>query len=303
MVIGRFIVVVALLLQALCWTAHADDLTVTFQGIDRHVLLHAPPTTLSGKSPVMIFLHGVRPSGWVNHTLAEADALADREGFLAIYPEAVGQKWNFANNLKEPQRIGEGVVDDVGFIKSLIARVVAERGADPSRVYVIGDSRGALMVYSLMCQLADEIAAAAPLISGMTSLNVADCNPSRAVPLMVVGGTNDRFQSYDGFLGRDLRLLSVPETMEFWRVRHGCTGQQVKLLPHRELEDRTRLVLSEWTGCKADGAVKLYRVSGGGHQVPSFAPGNPDWIKQAGPINHDIETVDEFWQFAKNFHD
>jgi polyhydroxybutyrate depolymerase len=164
-----------------------------------------------------------------------------------------------------------------------------------------GDSRGGLMTYTVMCQLADQIAAAGPLISGMTGAQIAECNPARAVPLMVVAGTDDPMQSYDGFLTRTSRLLSVPETVEFWGVRHGCTGQATKELTHRLGEDPTRIMLSESTGCATEGAVRLYSVVGGGHQVPSFAPGDPDWIKQAGLVNHDIETAEEFWSFARKF--
>lgn len=136
----------------------------------------------------------------------------------------------------------------------------------------------------------------------MTSTQIAECNPARPVPLFAIAGTNDLFQPYDGFLGTESRLLSVPETVEFWRVRHGCTGQEMKRLPHRLSEDTTRIMLSEWTGCAIEGALRLYRVNGGGHQVPSFAPGNPDWIKQGGPLNHDIETAEEFWSFARKFN-
>jgi polyhydroxybutyrate depolymerase len=89
--------------------------------------------------------------------------------------------------------------------------------------------------------------------------------------------------------------------MEFWRVRHGCTGQDFKSLPHRLAEDPTRIRLITWTGCTVEGAVRLYRVNGGGHQVPMFAPGDPEWIKKAGRINHDIETAEEFWSFARKF--
>jgi polyhydroxybutyrate depolymerase len=135
----------------------------------------------------------------------------------------------------------------------------------------------------------------------MTDMQIAECNPSRPVPLMVVAGSNDFLQSYDGFLDKTRRLLSVPETMEFWRIRHRCTGQDIKRLPHRLSEDITRIILSEWTGCAIEGAVRLYRVNGGGHQVPTFAAGNPEWIKQAGLLNHDIETAEEFWSFAKRF--
>jgi polyhydroxybutyrate depolymerase len=299
---GRVTVAVAIFFQLLCQTVSAqEDLTIEHQGTARHALLHAPSPAPAGKLPLLIYLHGVRPTDWKNHTQHEIDTLADRDGVLAAYPEAIGFKWNYTDQLKEPQKAGDAVADDLGFIEKLIEKLIAGNNADPSRVYVLGDSRGGLMTFTVMCQLADKIAAAGPLITGMTSTQIAACNPKRAVPLMAVAGSSDLWQPYDGSLGKDYRLLSVPETMEFWRVRHGCTGQELRMLPHRLSEDRTRIMLSEWTGCAVEGAVKLYRVNGGGHQVPSFAPGNPDWIRQAGSLNHDIETAEEFWAFARKF--
>lgn len=286
----------------ICGAALAqEDLGIEHQRVVRHSLIHAPSPLPPGKLPLLIYLHGVRPANWKNHTQGEIDTLADRDGVLAAYPEAIGFRWNHVDPLKEPQKAGGAIADDVGFIDTLIGKLIEERSADPSRIYVLGDSRGGLMTFTLMCRLADKIAAAGPLITGMTSTQVAACNPKRAVPLMMVAGSSDFYQPYDGFLGKEDRLLSVPETIEFWRVRHGCSGQEMRLLPHRLSEDHTRIMLSEWTGCTVDGALKFYRVNGGGHQVPSFAPGNPEWIKQAGALNHDIETAEEFWAFAKKF--
>ena len=107
----------------------------------------------------------------------------------------------------------------------------------------------------------------------MTDHQREACRPARPVPLMVVAGTADPVQSYDGWLLPSGRLLSVPETLEFWRTLHGCTGQTGKPLPHREPTDTTRVALIEWTGCRTPGALRLYCVEGGGHHAPSLAPG------------------------------
>ena len=230
----------------------------------------------AGKLPLLVYLHGVRPPDWKNHTQREIDVLADRDGALAAYPEAIGFKWNYADQLREPQKIGETIADDFGFIEKLIDKLIADSNADPSRIYVLGDSRGGLMTFSIMCRLSHRIAATGPFITGMTSTQIAECNPKRAVPLMAVAGSNDFYQPYDGVVGRDYRLLSVPETMEFWRLRHGCTGQEFRLLPHRLSEDRTRIMLSEWTGCTAEGAVKLLRQMGAQVVAACFVIDLPD---------------------------
>ncbi|MBV8849179.1 MAG: alpha/beta hydrolase fold domain-containing protein [Methylobacteriaceae bacterium] len=270
-------------ISCLFGSAFAQDAqTIEHQGIARQVLVRAPSPAPAGKLPLLLYLHGVRPVDWKNHSDRALDALADREGVVTAYPEAVGFRWNFAQPMRNAQRVGDQVVDDFGFIEKLIDKLIAENNVDPSRIYVIGDSRGGLMTFSVICRFADKIAAAAPLITGMFGAQVAACHPSRAVPLMAVAGTDDTWQNYDGFLNKDSRLLSVPETMEFWRRQHRCTGMDWKILPHRMAEDGTRIMLTTWTGCAAEGAVRLYRVNGGGHQVPTFAAGNPEWIEKGG---------------------
>jgi polyhydroxybutyrate depolymerase len=119
---------------------------------------------------------------------------------------------------------------------------------------------------------------------------------------MVIAGTDDNAQTYDGWLFSKGRLLSVPETMEFWRMLHSCTNQQARALPHREKSDPTSIVQIDWAGCKAEPAVRFYRVLNGGHQLPSLTGNNNPMSEQKfGRRNRDIEAGEEIWQFLKDF--
>ena len=279
----------------------AEALSIEHQGVQRRFLMHRPAGE-SPARPLVIYLHGVRPADWQNHPWAELDAAADREGFVAVYPAALQGRWNYSGQLSEKVKAGAEIADDIGFIGKRIDELAARLIADPRRVYAFGESRGALMSYELMCRMADRIAGAGPLISGMTEGQLAACAPTRAVPVFALAGTADPIQWYDGWLSPTGRLLSVPETMEFWRLKHGCTGQESRVLPHRLAEDPTRILLVQWTGCAVEDSVRLYRVNGGGHRVPSLTPEpESDWTRKAGRQNLDIETVDEFWSFAKRF--
>jgi poly(3-hydroxybutyrate) depolymerase len=120
------------------------------------------------------------------------------------------------------------------------------------------------------------------------------------VPIIAVDGTNDPVQRYDGFLYPPSsppvpRLLSVPETLAFWWQSHGCTGENVKALPHLNAGDPTRIVQYEWTGCTKGGAVKLYRVNSGGHIPPSFSQEAYD-KSRFGVRSRDMETAAVIWE-------
>ncbi len=251
----------------------------------------------------MIALHGLGGTGANFRTWAGFDAIAEREGILAVYPDAIEQRWSYGRAIANPTpRIGGEEVDDVGFIHRLIDELVAKWRAEPKRIYVSGPSRGGLMTFTLACALSERIAAAAPIITGMTDHQRAGCSPAKVVPLVLIAGTNDTSQVYDGWLVPAGRLLSVPETMEFWRTMHGCTAQTGRLLPKREATDRTNVAVIDWQGCRVANSLRFYRVQGGGHQIPSLTTKlNPMSEQRFGLRNRDIESAEEIWSFVKNF--
>jgi polyhydroxybutyrate depolymerase len=276
--------------------APADELKLSHQGIDRTAVLYRPAKA-SGPAPLVIALHGLGGNGQNFRNYAGIDAAADREGFIAVYPDAIEGSWSYGRPIVRPMPAINGeTVDDVGFIGALIDDLVSKKLADPARVYVTGISRGGLLAFTAACALADKIAAAAPLITGMTDHQREDCKPARPVPIMVIAGTSDQMQSFTGAQLDKGRLLSVPETLDFWRTRYGCTGRDVRSLPHRDPADRTQVTLLEWKGCAAK--LRLYRIEGGGHQIPSIGgANNPMREERFGLRNRDIETADEVWAF------
>jgi polyhydroxybutyrate depolymerase len=283
--------------------AHADEvLTFTHQGIQRTATIHAPADLPAGPAPVVIGLYGHGQTIETFRDWLHLDATADREHFVVVYPEAVDHDWSYGRPIVNAMPAVNGEpVDDVGFVGKIIDNLVETKRADPARIYVTGLSRGGLMTYTIACALADRIAAAAAAITGMTDHQREDCRPARPVPLMVVAGTMDRVQMYDGWLAPQGRLLSVPETLEYWRVRDGCTKEDGRDIPHRGASDRTGIWLISWTDCRDGTRLQLYRVNSGGHQVPSSSPNSKDDVKKFGRRNRDIETADEIWSFFKGF--
>ena len=282
--------------------ARADEvLKIEHQGVTREAILYAPAGLASAPVPLIVALQGLGETTEGLKKWLRLDAAADRAGFRVLYPEAINHSWSYGRPINQPMPVvGGQTVDDVGLIRRLIDQMIERKIADPRRIYVTGPSRGGLMAFTLACALADRVAAAAPLITGMTEYQREDCKPVRVMPIMVVAGTADNSQSFGGGQGLVGHLLSVPETMSYWSRLHDCTGRTTHALPHRNADDQTRVTLIDWTGCHAGGQVRLYRVEGGGHQIPSFATdSSEEGVKRFGLRNRDIETADEIWTFFR----
>ena len=126
------------------------------------------------------------------------------------------------------------------------------------------------------------------------------CKPARAVPIAVIAGTADRSLPYDGWVLPNGRLLSVPETLDFWRRQHGCTEQSDKSLPASERSE------------SQDPADRLDRLPTAGQRqaLPDRrrrAPGAERGSQARamdqdfGIRNHDIEAAEELWRFVSRF--
>lgn len=299
----REIVVAALAMLALPATGVCQsDLarTLTYAGVERSYELHLPAGD-ARNLPLIVALHGIEQTIRQFKLWLPLGPVADRERFAVAYPVAIDGRWSYGRPIIDPMPSKAGrTIDDVGFLRELIGTLVREGIADSTRVYVTGLSRGGLMSFTAACSMADLIAAVAPLITGMTEHQRDDCRPQRLVPMMVLAGTNDPIQVYDGWIEQQGRLLSVPETMEFWRRLHGCNAQDEHMLPHRDPADPTHVQVIDWLDCKTGAPLRLYRVHGGGHRIPKLTEDRRR-DEENGVRSRDLDTPAEIWSFFKAY--
>jgi len=85
--------------------------------------------------------------------------LADREGFIVIWPNGIQNSWNVGDRCCGPAH--DQNVDDVGFTRAILDAIQAEACVDARRIYATGCSNGGGMAYDLACRAADVIAAVA----------------------------------------------------------------------------------------------------------------------------------------------
>lgn len=272
--------------------------TMSFQDIDRQYLLHRPPSA-KGAVPLVIGLHGLNQPVERVSQIWTMDTIAEREGFAVLYPEALGGRWSYDESRPVKPHGTDLLVDDVGFINAIIDKLVAEGSVDASRIYAAGVSNGGLMAWTMACRMSDRLAGVAPLISGMLDHQLQRCKPKRQVPLVVLAGTSDWMQPYDGAITAEFRLLSVPESLEFWRRQRECTNLDINMVEPHAPKDPTRAVIIDWTECKTASPLRFYRIEGGGHALPTFEVSEEKRSPHGGSFSQTVETAEELWKFFK----
>ena len=92
-----------------------------FGGITRSYHIHIP-LSYDGENPIPLLLvfHGAGGSGKEMKMWTELDDIADREGFIVVYPEGYMATWADGSGATPAGRAG---VDDVGFVSALIDKI------------------------------------------------------------------------------------------------------------------------------------------------------------------------------------
>jgi polyhydroxybutyrate depolymerase len=130
------------------------------------------------------------------------------------------------------------------------------------------------MALRMVCIDAGLFAAVAILIAGMPESVGDGCRPEKPISALMLSGTADRFLPYGGgaITSADPRLISgelgavwsMEQLSAFFRQLNRCTGptETSSLTGHDKLIE---IVAAQHC---SDGPVQLYRVVGGGHDVP-----------------------------------
>ncbi|MGA7118800.1 MAG: PHB depolymerase family esterase [Polyangiaceae bacterium] len=117
---------------------------------------HLPSTPApANKPPLAISLHGRGADGHEEEWLTGYSMLADRDGFIAAYPDGVESSWADGRGTTQASLAG---VDDVAYLRDLIDLFVREQHADATRETIDGVSNGGMMALTAACKLADRLA-------------------------------------------------------------------------------------------------------------------------------------------------
>jgi polyhydroxybutyrate depolymerase len=246
---------------------------------------------------VLLALHGYGDTGANFVNALALPALARREGFVLVVPDGTPDRrgYRFWNATDACCNFFEDAVDDVAYLRGLLAEAAAAYRVDRRRRYVLGLSNGAFMASRLACEAADEIAAIVP-ISGTTWDDPGRCRPGSPVSVLQIHADSDRIILYGGGrhvlgIGRGAYPGAVA-TVERWARLDACSGTRVPIAPLLDLdhEPGAETMVEYVAGCPPGVDVRLLTMRGAPH-VPALATAFGDWVwgwlkahpKVAGP--------------------
>jgi polyhydroxybutyrate depolymerase len=289
-----------------------SDQRITVNGVRRQYRVHVPATLSGAPKAVVLVLHGGGGEGMdVANTgqnpLSVFRSVADREGFIVVYPGGLADtgaagnpSWN---DCRADNTVSSGA-DDIGFLAALVDRVRTEYGLTGSRMFMAGGSNGAQMTHAFAFNRADLVAAVATSSGSLPQTpkpGACSTGPSRALPILIVHGTADTQMPWSGGCVANLgslcnrgRVISAEATRDRWLLINGLSSAT----PSSSVVEINLTDGGPANRLDYAGAVPLqwWRLDGAGHTVSSQIV-----LKDSTPVtgiqNRDIEFAEVAWAF------
>ncbi|GIM90614.1 extracellular catalytic domain type 1 short-chain-length polyhydroxyalkanoate depolymerase [Paractinoplanes toevensis] len=267
--------------------------TIRVGALDRTYRVFRPAIPAGKAAALVVVLHGAAGTGRQAEQSYDWDDEATSDGFVAAFPDGIKRTWNAS-----PDCCGVAArdqVDDVAFIKAMVAEIGTRVPIDPARVFATGISNGALLTYRLACETT--LFAAIAAVAG-TMIN--PCPDPRPLSVLAIHGKEDRTIPYAGGPGRRNNTGSrlpvkidgpgVEALNATWRTVDGCPAPTVTA---------SEMVTTTLARCPGGRTVELIAVTGAGHQWPGSRNAGPiaSRLIRLDPPSMVLDATDTIWQF------
>ena len=259
---------------------------------------------------MVLNFHGGGSNAEVQKSYTRMDRSADRDGYIALYPNGsagIGNRfltWN-AGTCCGPAAALQ--IDDVGFVLAILDELPQRTPIDTARIYATGLSNGSMMAYRVAAEASPRIAAVAGVAGAMALERFA---PSRPVPVMHIHSTSDHIARYDGGLGppstvADTRVFNAPVevALKKWIDHDGCPARPAVVEaiagPRGTPDEAHSAIRRVYRPCRDGVEVVLWQLTGPGHVWPGGVRDYNPALLGTGTAVIDANT--EMWRFFSRF--
>jgi polyhydroxybutyrate depolymerase len=270
--------------KAATGVGEAKEVSMTSGGSTRRYRVAIPAGYRKGvATPVILAFHGHNKNREYMENLTGFSDLP----VIAVYPQGLKDEDDEAAWAGAWYPGTTDAKDDVRFVSDLLDELERDYCVDANRIFAAGKSNGGGFVNLLSCDLGARIAAFGAMAGAFYS-GTRVCTGARPVPMIDLHGGADDKAPYDGEKPNDAvkRLPPIPEMLEEWRNRNGCTATPIDETP------KARVHKLIYKNCKA--ALVHFKIERLGH----------DWASTS--VNDDsdkpsvINATDEMWKFFQN---
>jgi polyhydroxybutyrate depolymerase len=253
------------------------------QGLNREFSFFRPANPELKKLPLVIDFHGAsgivapvfRYDFWV--------ALAKKENFLVLKPQAVSDKMNNYTYWNVGWDVGR---NDVGFVQDVLDVVVKQQDVDIDRIYVTGMSSGGHMALFIAQALQDRIAAVAPISGSIMTTRLSNYSFNKPMPICNINGSADSVVNIEG----GDWYASWKSILSLWIENNKVDSDPIiTYLPDLNKSDGSIVTKYEYRGLTQASDIDDYRINGGNHSIPGIEP----------EANQDINAYEVIWAFFK----
>lgn len=248
--------------------------SIEVAGVKRTYLTYVPQGLARG-APLVVVMHGSGQNGaQVRIETGHAfDRLADERHFAVVYPNAYEGYWDACSVVGAIEADTHGV-DDLAFLTGMVDQLIAELGADPTRVFAVGSSRGGSMALRLALEAPTRFRAVAAVSASMPTPGNFKCkSPVQGTSsVMIMNGTKDPIVPFEGgevslfgLFYRNGNMLSSRESGQFFAALN-----HISATPERNevaVAGGIRVEHVVWRN-ESKAEVELVAIHGGGHGVP-----------------------------------
>lgn len=276
----------------------SEDASVR-QGERRRSYVLYLPQRVAERPALLVVLHSSQSNGerMRRDSGYRFDALADRDGFLVLYPDGFEGHWNDCRRAATYSARTLNI-DDVGFLSQMIERLQRERAVDPARVFVTGYSNGGQMALRMAAEAPEKVEGVAAIAASLPSAENDACKPAQQPKAaMLMNGTLDPINPYAGGrvtlfgFGDRGNVLSAEDSALALARRNGQGGE-----PRVDKLTAPGPIWAQRQRWASDGGppVELVTVFGGGHLVsqPFYRP-----PRMLGQVDPQLDGPAEIWRF------
>lgn len=243
------------------------------------------PSPSNTKASLIFVLHGSGGNGIKSmKSTTKLMALAETEHILMVFPDGYKKNWNECRK-DAPATANVENIDENAFFSQMIDYCVANYKINPARVFAVGTSGGGHMVYKLAMTMPEKFKGITAIVANIPDPTNMDCVEKKMpMPVMIVNGTNDKTNPYNGGISAKNKGLvrSTDESFHYWATLDGYKGEPaMEALPDTDPTDGKTIEKYTYKQ-KGKPEVTLLKVINGEHNNPK-----------------DIDVYLESWNFFK----